>query len=144
MLKAAAERGVDVRIIVYKEVEAALTLNSSHTRTSLEALSDNIKVFRHPDHIPTGYDLQRELGKSIKALTNFDLFKASGDALKAVYGTAGDVVLYWAHHEKLLLIDNGKLGFMGGLDMCMGFLNLFGVNNADISDCRLWTMGYEQ
>ncbi|WZH41134.1 Phospholipase [Fusarium acuminatum] len=120
MLKAAAERGVDVRIIVYKEVEAALTLNSSHTRTSLEALSDNIKVFRHPDHIPTGYDLQRELGKSIKALTNFDLFKASGDALKAVYGTAGDVVLYWAHHEKLLLIDNGKLGFMGGLDMCFG------------------------
>jgi phospholipase D1/2 len=121
MLKAAAERGVDVRIIVYKEVEAALTLNSSHTRTALEALDDRIKVFRHPDHIPTGYDLQRELGKSIKALTNFDLFKASGDALKAVYGTTGDVVLYWAHHEKLLLIDNGKLGFMGGLDMCMGF-----------------------
>lgn len=144
MLKAAAERGVDVRIIVYKEVEAALTLNSSHTRTSLEALSDRIKVFRHPDHIPTGYDLQRELGKSIKALTNFDLFKASGDALKAVYGTAGDVVLYWAHHEKLLLIDNGKLGFMGGLDMCMIFLNLFGVNNADISNHRLWTMGYKQ
>lgn len=121
MLQAAAKRGVNVNIIVYKEVEAALTLNSSHTRTSLEALDNRIKVFRHPDHIPTGYDLQRELGKSIKALTNFDLFKASGDALKAVYGTAGDVVLYWAHHEKLLLIDNGKLGFMGGLDMCMGF-----------------------
>jgi hypothetical protein len=28
MLKAAAERGVQVKIIVYKEVEAALTLNS--------------------------------------------------------------------------------------------------------------------
>lgn len=29
MLKAAAERGVKVYIIVYKEVEAALTLNSA-------------------------------------------------------------------------------------------------------------------
>ncbi|KAF5673758.1 phospholipase [Fusarium heterosporum] len=120
MLLAAAERGVSVNIIVYKEVEAALTLNSAHTRTALEALHDNIRVFRHPDHVPTGYDLQRELGKSIKALTNFDLFKASGDALKAVYGTTGDIVLYWAHHEKLLVIDNGKIGFMGGLDMCFG------------------------
>jgi phospholipase D1/2 len=26
-------------------------------------------------------------------------------------------VLYWAHHEKLLVIDNGKVGFMGGLDV---------------------------
>ncbi|PNP76299.1 hypothetical protein FNYG_10358 [Fusarium nygamai] len=120
MLQQAAQRGVQVYIIVYKEVEAALTLNSSHTRTALEALHKNIHVFRHPDHLPTGYDLQRELGKSIKALTNFDLAKASGDAIKAVYGTADGVVLYWAHHEKLLVIDNGKIGFMGGLDMCFG------------------------
>jgi phospholipase D1/2 len=120
MLKAAAERGVKVYCIVYKEVAAALSLDSSHTRTALEALHENIRVFRHPDHYPTGYDFQRELGKSVKALTSFDLFKASGDALKAVYGTAGDVVLYWAHHEKLLVIDNGKIGFMGGLDMCFG------------------------
>ncbi|KAJ4189680.1 hypothetical protein NW767_000314 [Fusarium falciforme] len=120
MLKAAADRGVKVYIIVYKEVEAALTLNSAHTRTSLEKLSDNIRVFRHPDHLPTGYDLTKELGKSFKALTNMDLAKASGDAIKAVYGTADGIVLYWAHHEKLLVVDNGKLAFMGGLDMCFG------------------------
>ncbi|KAF4979874.1 hypothetical protein FZEAL_4008 [Fusarium zealandicum] len=120
MLKAAAERGVKVYIIVYKEVEAALTLNSSHTRTALEALHPNIRVFRHPDHLPTGYDLTKELGKSFAALTNMDLAKASGDALKAVYGTADGMVLYWAHHEKLLVIDNGRLAFMGGLDMCFG------------------------
>ncbi|CAF3567821.1 unnamed protein product [Fusarium graminearum] len=120
MLKAAAERGVKVYILVYKEVAAALSCDSAHTRTALEALHENIRVFRHPDHYPTGYDFQSELGKTVKALTSFDLFKASGDALKAVYGTAGDVVLYWAHHEKLLVIDNGKIGFMGGLDMCFG------------------------
>ena len=27
------------------------------------------------------------------------------------------MVLFWAHHEKLLVIDR-KLVFMGGLDMC--------------------------
>ncbi|KAM0432766.1 hypothetical protein ACHAPT_004468 [Fusarium lateritium] len=120
MLKAAANRGVKVYIIVYREVEAALTLNSAHTRTTLEALHENIRVFRHPDHLPTGYDITKELGKSFKALTNLDLAKASGDAIKAVYGTADGIVLYWAHHEKLLVVDNGRLAFMGGLDMCFG------------------------
>jgi phospholipase D1/2 len=38
MLKAAAERGVKVHIIVYKEVEAALTCDSQvHTMTNLPA-----------------------------------------------------------------------------------------------------------
>lgn len=118
MLKAAAERGVKVYVIVYKEVQAALTLDSEHTRRALEALHPNVKVFRHPDHLPTGYDLTKELGKSLKALTQFDLARASGDAVKAVYGTGDGIVLYWAHHEKLLVIDR-KLAFMGGLDMCM-------------------------
>ncbi|KAF7542350.1 hypothetical protein G7Z17_g11650 [Cylindrodendrum hubeiense] len=119
MLKAAAERGVKVYVIVYKEVQAALTLDSEHTRRALEALHPNIKVFRHPDHLPTGYDLTAELGKSLKALTQFDLARASGDAVKAVYGTGDGMVLYWAHHEKLLVVDR-KLAFMGGLDMCFG------------------------
>lgn len=30
-----------------------------------------------------------------------------------------DVILFWAHHEKLCLID-GQIAFMGGLDMCFG------------------------
>lgn len=42
----------------------------------------------------------------------------SKDTLKAIYGAADDVVLYWAHHEKLLVVDR-NLVFMGGLDMCM-------------------------
>lgn len=138
MLKAAAERGVKVYILVYKEVAAALSCDSAHTRTALEALHENIRVFRHPDHYPTGYDFQSELGKTVKALTSFDLFKASGDALKAVYGTAGDVVLYWAHHEKLLVIDNGKIGFMGGLDMCMNSpYPLMGICT-NVINLRLW------
>lgn len=30
-----------------------------------------------------------------------------------------DIILYWAHHEKLCLID-GTMAFMGGLDLCFG------------------------
>ncbi|KAM0251134.1 hypothetical protein ACHAQJ_008304 [Trichoderma viride] len=119
MLLAAAERGVKVNVIVYKEVEAALTLDSAHTKHALEKLHPNIRVFRHPDHAPTGYDLASEIGNSFKNLTNFDLATVSQDALKAIYGAADDVVLYWAHHEKLLLIDR-NLVFMGGLDLCFG------------------------
>ncbi|KAH6607433.1 phospholipase D/nuclease [Trichoderma cornu-damae] len=105
MLQAAAERGVKVHIIVYKEVEAALTLDSAHTKHALEKLHPNIGVFRHPDHTPTGYDLASEIGNSFHNLTNFDLATVSKDALTAIYGAADDVVLYWAHHEKLLVVD---------------------------------------
>ncbi|KAH8884766.1 phospholipase D/nuclease [Thozetella sp. PMI_491] len=121
MLKAAAERGVRVNIIVYKEVPQALTLNSEHTKHALEALHPNIKVFRHPDHIPTGRDFAAEIESSFKnlSLRTFDLARASHDALKALYGTSDDAVLFWAHHEKLLVVDN-HLAFMGGLDLCFG------------------------
>ncbi|KAL7796537.1 putative phospholipase D [Trichoderma ceciliae] len=119
MLQAAAERGVKVYVIVYKEVEAALTLDSAHTKHALEKLHPNISVFRHPDHAPKGYDLASEIGNSFKNLTNFDLATVSKDTLTAIYGAADDVVLFWAHHEKLLVIDR-DIVFMGGLDMCFG------------------------
>lgn len=53
----------------------------------------------------------------------FGLSKISGGALKELYGSFGDTVLYWAHHEKLCLVDR-HLVFMGGLDMCMQFMFL--------------------
>ena len=35
-----------------------------------------------------------------------------------------DVILYWAHHEKLCLID-GTMAFMGGLDLCFGRWDMY-------------------
>ncbi|THX65423.1 phospholipase D/nuclease [Aureobasidium pullulans] len=52
-------------------------------------------------------------------MTAANLTKLPGDALKAVYGMNGDTVLYWAHHEKLCLVDD-HIAFMGGLDLCYG------------------------
>jgi phospholipase D1/2 len=94
VLKRAAERGVKIYVIVYKEVEAAITCNSAHTKHALEALCDekspgykNIVVMRHPDH--------------------------------NVFENAGDMTFYWAHHEKFIVIDY-NMAFIGGLDLCFG------------------------
>lgn len=120
-LMRAANRGVKINIIVYKEVTQVLTLSSSHTKHALEALSPNISVFRHPDHLPDATTTQSSI---VSALSGLKLdaagaAKLGADALKGIYGVTGDVVLYWAHHEKLCLID-GNTAFMGGLDLCYG------------------------
>ena len=191
MLQAAAERGVKVNIIVYKEVtqaltrkyisptvpkylhsllpkgnnsadrwtrvlcdvglaaafaglecveaknplmEPPLTVSSSHTKHHLENLHRNICVFRHPDHLPDAQTLQSSLLSSIQNLSLTAKTAASlpGDTLKAIYGMSGDVVLYWAHHEKLCLVD-GHTAFMGGLDLCYG---RWDTNEHPISDCH--------
>lgn len=175
MLQAAAQRGVKVNIIVYKEVTQALTrkylsptlpmylhsllprntdpitsvlsglglaatfasleqveaenpliappltVSSSHTKHALEDLHPNISVFRHPDHLPDAQTLQSSF---LSSLHNLSLNAATvsqlpQDALKAIYGLNEDVILYWAHHEKLCLVD-GRTAFMGGLDLCYG------------------------
>lgn len=36
-----------------------------------------------------------------------------------IYGFKDDITLYFAHHEKLCLIDD-EIAFMGGLDLCFG------------------------
>lgn len=90
-----------------------------HTKHALEALHPNIKVFRHPDHVPRGNEILSDLTAGIRnfSLKTSDLVKVPENTLKALYGGSDDMVLFWAHHEKLCLID-GTVAFMGGLDMC--------------------------
>ncbi|KAK4449922.1 hypothetical protein QBC34DRAFT_404245 [Podospora aff. communis PSN243] len=134
MLKAAAERGVMIYVIVYKEVPQALTLDSLHTKHALEALHPNIKVFRHPDHTPRGNEILTGLAASFQnfSLNSSNIMKASKESLQALYGGSDDMVLFWAHHEKLCLID-GKIAFMGGLDMCFG---RYDTNSHPIADAH--------
>ena len=94
MLKRRAEAGVKIFVIIYKEVEAAISCNSAHTKHALQNLCPkgspgfgNIKVMRHPDH--------------------------------NVFENMGDMTFYWAHHEKFIVIDYA-LAFIGGLDLCFG------------------------
>jgi phospholipase D1/2 len=88
-----------------------------HTKQALEALSKNISVFRHPDHNPSG----REILSDFKGLFlhSHTLSELPQQSLEALYGLSDDVILFWAHHEKLCIVD-GKMAFMGGLDACFG------------------------
>ncbi|CAO0797085.1 unnamed protein product [Mucor circinelloides] len=54
LLKRKAEEGVMIYVVVYKEVELALTLDSAHTKKALQDLHENIVVQRHPDHAVGG------------------------------------------------------------------------------------------
>lgn len=94
ILKRRAEAGVKIYVMVYKEVEAALTCNSLHTKHALQALCPegspghgNIRIMRHPDH--------------------------------NVFENAADMTMYWAHHEKFVVVDYA-MAFVGGLDLCFG------------------------
>ena len=139
-LQRAAQRGVNINIIVYKEVTQALTLCSAHTKHALEALHPNIEVFRHPDHLPDPTTTQSSLVSALQGLKldAAGLAKAGADTLKGVYGLSDGVILYWAHHEKLLLVDE-KLAFMGGLDMCFGRwdTNQHAISDAHPTDLNL-------
>ncbi|GBC06968.1 hypothetical protein RclHR1_07170009 [Rhizophagus clarus] len=50
LLKKKAEEGVKIYVVLYKEMAQALTLDSSHSKRSLQGLHKNILVQRHPDH----------------------------------------------------------------------------------------------
>ncbi|XP_076444985.1 LOW QUALITY PROTEIN: phospholipase D1-like [Babylonia areolata] len=83
ILERKASQGVRVFILLYKEIEAALMIKSIYSKQVLMGKHENIKVLRHPDHIP------------------------------------GKGILLWAHHEKLVAIDQ-QIAFVGGIDLCYG------------------------
>ncbi|XP_036138454.1 phospholipase D2 isoform X3 [Monomorium pharaonis] len=83
ILQRKAKQGVKIFVLIYKEIEVALGINSYYSKQKLvELCSENIKVLRHPDHARAG-------------------------------------VLLWAHHEKIVVIDQ-SLAFLGGIDLCYG------------------------
>lgn len=69
-------------MLLYKEVEMALGINSYYSKQKLASLHENIKLLRHPDHVRMN-------------------------------------VFFWAHHEKLVIIDQ-TYAFVGGIDLCYG------------------------
>ncbi|KPP64627.1 phospholipase D2-like [Scleropages formosus] len=51
ILNRKAEQGVKVCVLLYKEVELALGINSDYSKRVLMNMHPNIKVMRHPDHV---------------------------------------------------------------------------------------------
>ncbi|KAK9366044.1 hypothetical protein V1509DRAFT_631086 [Lipomyces kononenkoae] len=82
LLKRKAEQGVKIFVILYRNVGAAIPIDSLYTKQSLLDLHPNIFVSRSPNQ-----------------------FRQN--------------ILFWAHHEKLVIIDH-VIVFVGGLDLCFG------------------------
>uniref|UniRef100_A0AAY4EZK6 Phospholipase n=1 Tax=Denticeps clupeoides TaxID=299321 RepID=A0AAY4EZK6_9TELE len=82
ILKRKAQQGVKIFVMLYKEVELALGINSEYSKRTLHRLHPNIKVMRHPDHVSSS-------------------------------------VFLWAHHEKIVVIDQ-SVAFVGGIDLAYG------------------------
>ncbi|XP_015283368.1 PREDICTED: phospholipase D2 [Gekko japonicus] len=51
LLKRKAEEGVRICVLLFKEVELALGINSGYSKRALLLLHPNVKVMRHPDHV---------------------------------------------------------------------------------------------
>nr|XP_046227408.1 phospholipase D1 [Scatophagus argus]XP_046227409.1 phospholipase D1 [Scatophagus argus] len=51
ILRRKAQQGVRIFVMLYKEVELALGINSGYSKRTLLRLHPNIKVMRHPDHV---------------------------------------------------------------------------------------------
>ncbi|KAM7272332.1 hypothetical protein ACFE04_026995 [Oxalis oulophora] len=54
LLEAKARQGVQIYILLYKEVSLALKINSLYSKKLLLTVHENVRVMRYPDHISTG------------------------------------------------------------------------------------------
>ena len=75
----AAERGVKIYIIIFKEMDYAMPNDSAYIAKKVSSLHANINILRHPTQM----------------------------------------IVYWSHHEKNVIIDQ-KIGFLGGVDLAIG------------------------
>ncbi|QIW95210.1 hypothetical protein AMS68_000728 [Peltaster fructicola] len=82
LLQRKAEEGVKIFVIVYRNIESAIPIDSEYTKWALLDLHENIIVQRSPNQFRQNQ-------------------------------------FFWAHHEKLVVIDN-MMAFCGGVDLCFG------------------------
>ncbi|KAL9259459.1 Phospholipase D zeta 1-like protein [Drosera capensis] len=54
LLEAKAREGVQIYILLYKEVALALKINSVYSKRRLLSIHENVRVLRFPDHFSTG------------------------------------------------------------------------------------------
>ncbi|KAE8675417.1 Phospholipase D p2 [Hibiscus syriacus] len=54
LLEAKAKQGVQIYILLYKEVSIALKINSLYSKKLLHNIHENVRVLRYPDHFLTG------------------------------------------------------------------------------------------
>ncbi|KAJ5726457.1 uncharacterized protein N7483_007814 [Penicillium malachiteum] len=82
LLQKKAREGVKIFVIMYRNINSAIPIDSEYSKFSLLELHPNVFVQRSPNQ-----------------------FRQN--------------TFFWAHHEKLCLIDH-TIAFVGGIDLCFG------------------------
>jgi phosphatidylserine/phosphatidylglycerophosphate/cardiolipin synthase-like enzyme len=95
--------GVEVKVLLYDSVEAALYTHENHVRQSLMVLN------------PTKDEIARGIGPKCNPAGNLPLEVA---LQKPVTGRAFENIAF-AHHQKTIVVD-GQIAFVGGMDLCYG------------------------
>ncbi|XP_022741381.1 phospholipase D zeta 1 isoform X2 [Durio zibethinus] len=54
LLESKAKQGVQIYILLYKELALALKINSVYSKRKLLSIHENVRVLRYPDHFSTG------------------------------------------------------------------------------------------
>ncbi|XWS14128.1 hypothetical protein CRYUN_Cryun36dG0096700 [Craigia yunnanensis] len=54
LLEAKAKQGVQIYILLFKELSLALKINSDYSKRKLLSIHENVRVLRYPDHFSTG------------------------------------------------------------------------------------------
>ncbi|XP_076235728.1 phospholipase D [Calliopsis andreniformis] len=110
ILQRKALEGIKVFVMIYKEVEVALGINSFYSKQKLvETCSDNIKVLRHPDHARVGVFLWAHhekivvVDQSIAFLGGIDLCYGRWDTNEHRLVDLGSI-----HHSSIYIPSKGR------------------------------------
>ncbi|KPP56943.1 hypothetical protein Z043_125391 [Scleropages formosus] len=106
VLKRKAQQGVKIFVMLYKEVELALGINSEYSKRTLMHLHPNIKPVRYV--APNG---AKTKNPAFVQLEDTGVMRHPDHVSSSVY--------LWAHHEKIVVVDQ-SVAFVGGIDLAYG------------------------
>lgn len=111
LLEIKAKQGIQIYILLYKEVALALKINSVYSKRKLLSIHENVRVLRSPDHFSTGPTM-----KSLSLwITRFALLEDWTCALAAMT----HVNIEWAtallkNGQERIIITQGNLNQIHG------------------------------
>uniref|UniRef100_A0AAZ3SSM9 Phospholipase n=1 Tax=Oncorhynchus tshawytscha TaxID=74940 RepID=A0AAZ3SSM9_ONCTS len=107
ILRRKAQQGVRIFVMLYKEVELALGINSEYSKRTLMHLHPNVKVMRHPDHVSSSVYLWAHhekiiiIDQSVAFVGGIDLAYGRWDDREHRLTDVGSVT-------RSVALDNGK------------------------------------
>uniref|UniRef100_A0AAX7TRA6 Phospholipase n=1 Tax=Astatotilapia calliptera TaxID=8154 RepID=A0AAX7TRA6_ASTCA len=124
ILKRKAQQGVRIFVMLYKEVELALGINSGYSKRTLLRLHPNIKVMRHPDHVSSAVYLWAHhekiivIDQSVAFVGGIDLAYGRWDDREHRLTDVGSVTLSHLEQPAGVRELHGNTRFWHGKDYC--------------------------